>query len=209
MHVGTERYDRKRLCFGQEQAGMKEILYGNYSMIACVICYLAWWGITFKPPAPESSLIGNAFLAGAFVFGLAGIFTIIHAITKMMTQPETHRFISLKAIMIAGIVSYIVLLMVSSKLLHRQVTSELFIIIGWTVLELCLVGTVYRFGNMVITSLTALFAGIIVAAVLSLVCYLLYYKLEYVKGYYDGMIPLILTGVMMVIINVVSGGVRK
>ncbi len=30
---------------------------------------------------------------------------------------------------------------------------------------------------------------------------MLYYKLEYTKGYYDGMIPLALTGMMMTVIN--------
>ncbi len=104
----------------------------------------------------------------------------------------------------AGIISYVLLLAITSKLLYRQVTSELFIIIGWTVLELCFVNAMYRCGIIEKEAVVGLFAGIIVVAVLSIICYLLYYKLEYVKGYYDGMIPLVLVGIMVAIIDVVG-----
>lgn len=183
---------------------MKELLYGNRSMIACIFCYLAWWIITFKPPAPKGSLIGNVFLIGAFIFGLGGVFIIIHAITRMSLVSVVNLFIPMWTIPAAGIVSYVLLLVITSKLLHRQVTSELFIIIGWTVLELCFVSTMYRCGITGKEALIGLFAGIILVSILSIICYLLYYNLEYVKGYYDGMIPLVLVGIMVVVINLVG-----
>ena len=183
---------------------MKELLYGNRSMIACVLCYLSWWIITFKPPAPKGSLIGSVFLIGAFIFGLGGIFIIVHAITRISLDPVTELFIPMRVIPIIGIISYVLLLAITSKLLHRQVTSELFIIIGWTVLELCFVNAMYRCGISGKEAVIVLFAGIIAVAVLSIICYLLYYKLEYVKGYYDGMIPLVLVGIMVAIIDLVG-----
>lgn len=180
---------------------MKELLYGNRSMIACVCCYLAWWIITFRPPAPKGSLMGSVFLLGAFLSGVGGIFLIVHGIINMTDKPAVNSFIPVWIIPVLGIIAYMVLLFVSANLFHRQVTSELFIIVGWTVLELCLVGTLYRYGAIGRGNLVAYITGIIIVAVVSMVCYLLYYDLEYVKGYIDGMIPLILTGIMMVIIN--------
>ena len=123
----------------------------------------------------------------------------------MADKPAVNPFIPVWIIPVLGIISYMVLLFVSANLFHRQVTSELFIIVGWTVLELCLVGTLYRYGIIGRGNLAAHITGIIIVTVLSMVCYLLYYDLEYVKGYIDGMIPLILTGVMMVIINLGVG----
>lgn len=183
---------------------MKELLYGNRSMIACVLCYLAWWIVTFKPPAPKGSLIGSVFLIGAFIFGLGGIFVIIHAITRISLEPVAESLIPMWIIPATGIISYVLLLAITSKLLHRQVTSELFIIIGWKVLELCFVNAMYRCGITGKEAVVGLFAGIIIVAVLSIICYLLYYKLEYVKGYYDGMIPLVLVGIMISIIDLVG-----
>ena len=180
---------------------MKVLIYGNRSMIACVVCYLLWWIITFKPPAPKSSLTGSVFLMGAFLLGLGGIFVISHGIIRMSDSQVVNPFIPLWLIPVAGIALYAVLLYITSSLLRRQVTSELFIIIGWTVLETCLVCTMYRYGVIRTGKLAALTIGIMIVSVLSIICYLLYYRLEYVKGYYDGMIPLILTGIMMVIIN--------
>ena len=184
---------------------MKELLYGNRSMIACVCCYLAWWIITFRPPAPKGSLMGSVFLLGAFLSGVGGIFLIVHGIINMADKPAVNPFIPVWIIPVLGIISYMILLFVSANLFHRQVTSELFIIVGWTVLELCIVGTLYRYGAIGRGNLAAYITGIIIVTVLSMVCYLLYYDLEYVKGYIDGMIPLILTGIMMVIINLGVG----
>ena len=81
---------------------------------------------------------------------------------------------------------------------------DVFIIIGWTVLELCFVNAMYRCGITGKEAVVGLFAGIIVVALLSIICYLLYYKLEYFKGYYDGMIPLVLVGIMVAIIDVIG-----
>lgn len=181
---------------------MKALLFGNRSMIACVICYLSWWIITFKPPAPKNSPAGNVFLMGAFLFGIGGIFVISHGILRMVDRQVVNPFIPTWMIPVAGIGVYAILLFITSSLLHRQVTSELFIIIGWTVLETCLVCTMFKYGIVRKEQLIALMFGIIVVMVLSIICYLLYYKLEYVKGYYDGMAPLVLTGIMMVIINI-------
>ena len=36
----------------------------------------------------------------------------------------------------------------------------------------------------------------------SLVCYLLYYHLDSVRGYYDGMIPLVIVAVMTVVVSI-------
>ncbi len=181
---------------------MKELLYGNRSMIACVVCYLLWWIITFKPPAPKSSPAGSVFLMGAFLFGVGGIFVIVHGIIRLADSPVVNSFVPLWTIPVFGIALYAALLYITSSLLHRQVTSELFIIIGWTVLEACFVGTMFRYGAIRSEQLTAMLIGIIIVTVLSIICYLLYYRLEYVKGYFDGMIPLILTGLMMVIMDV-------
>ena len=123
----------------------------------------------------------------------------------MADKPAVNPFIPVWIIPVLGIISYMILLFVSANLFHRQVTSELFIIVGWTVLELCIVGTLYRYGAIGRGNLAAYITGIIIVTVLSMVCYLLYYDLEYVKGYIDGMIPLILTGIMMVIINLGVG----
>lgn len=184
---------------------MKELLYGNRSMIACVCCYLAWWIITFRPPAPKGSLMGSVFLMGAFLSGIGGIFLIVHGIINMADKPVANSFIPVWIIPVLGIIAYMILLFISANLFHRQVTSELFIIVGWTVLELCFVGTLYRYGAIGRGNLAANITGIIIVTVVSMVCYLLYYDLEYVKGYIDGMIPLILTGLMMYIINLGVG----
>jgi len=46
------------------------------------------------------------------------------------------------------------------------------------------------------------FVMIIISAAVSMICYILYYGLDEVKGYIDGMVPLLIIGVVMCILTV-------
>ena len=98
---------------------------------------------------------------------------------------------------------YFVLLFLTGILLHRQVTSELLIITGWAVLELCLVNFLYGAGRFPLGITVFLLVLIILAAIASMICYLLYYNLPAYQGYVDGMIPLITVAASMMVVNLI------
>ena len=100
-----------------------------------------------------------------------------------------------------GAITYVILLAVTSGLLHRQVTSELLIITAWAVLELSLVSFLYGVGRFLMPVTLGSVILILAAATISMVCYLLYYSLAPYPGFIDGMIPLIAVAVVMMSIN--------
>ena len=189
---------------------MTKILTGNWLMVVCSICYLAWWLITFKPPAPKGTSVGTLCLIGAFCSGLLGLFltgtgmAIDEGLTGSgMANDEgiTGSGVPMLWIIIAGIIMYAVLLILTRVLFHRQVTSELFIIVGWAVLEAALCNYMYALGRFTAKEALIYVGVILVTAVVSLICYILYYELPYVKGYIDGCIPLALCMIVMIILN--------
>ena len=50
-------------------------------------------------------------------------------------------------ILAGGVIGYVVLLVISNIVFHRMVTTELFLIIGWAVLNLITVDTLYASGS--------------------------------------------------------------
>lgn len=86
---------------------------------------------------------------------------------------------------------------VSNIIFHRMVTMELFLIVGWTVLNLIVVDTLYASGLFSgrVSSLFVVLTLIVVVA--SLYCYMIYYDLEKWKGYIDGFLPLVMVGIAM------------
>ena len=100
-----------------------------------------------------------------------------------------------------GIILYVALLILTRVIFHRQVTSELFIIVGWAVLEIAAVNFACKIGVLQSAGFIAWAVTILIIAVISLICYILYYNLPYVKGYIDGCIPLVLVGAAMLIMN--------
>lgn len=175
------------------------LVLGNILLIICSLFYLAWWAVAFRPHA-SSGLLKSAVLLG--VAAAAGIIGLVFAI-QGITAAEGKRILLPEAgILAGGIIAYILLFTITYFFLKRQVTTELFLIIGWAVLELSVINTLYKteyfsFGGAVA------FCIITAAAVLiSLLCYISYYKLEKTAGFIDGMIPLILAAAVMAAITI-------
>ena len=100
-------------------------------------------------------------------------------------------------IIVAGIVTYVVLLYGSRIILHRQVTSELFLIIGWSMLEVASINRAIAWERVSIDRGIVFLIIVAVAAVLSLYFYLQYYKVKPMTGYFFGMVPLITEAISM------------
>ena len=184
---------------------MSKILIGNWLMVICSIFYLAWWLIVFKPPAPKGSLVGNILLILAFASGISGLFFTIREMAVPTVEMQ-NKGINGVLIIACGIVLYMAMLAVTRIVFHRQVTSELFIITGWVVLEAAICNYMYALGAFSVKEAAILAVVVLVAGIISLICYVLYYELPYVKGYIDGCLPLVLVMIVMSIINIMIKG---
>ena len=182
---------------------VRDLWTGNWIMALCGCFYLAWWIIVFKPPKPRNSPAGLVLLALAFLAGIVGVYLMVKSLMTPIQETRPGMISSFK-IMITGAVVYALLLILTVRFFHRQVTSELLIIIAWAVLEFCAVNFLYRCDNMnIITAL--LLAGIIFMAVLGgLICYILYYRLPYTESFIDGCVPLILAVLTIALINITA-----
>ncbi len=176
----------------------RQMLTGNLMLIVCCVFYIAWWLIAFHPTHAVKGMRSGWLLIPAFIFGVWGVVQIANGAS---TDGETSVIIPTAAIVIGAIISYIVLFAGTLYFLHRQVTTELFLIVGWTALMLLELDMLYGLGEFRQTTAILLMVITLIAAVVSLVCYLLYYNLDAVKGYIDGIIPLSLAGIMMIVIS--------
>lgn len=185
--------------FRNLDSAVRQMMTGNVLMVACCVFYLAWWLIAFKPTGAIKGIKSGWLLIPAFLCGVAGAVMIVRGSGSADFQTL---LMSRNGIWIAGIVIYLVLLAATNFLLHRQVTTELFLIVGWATLSFLELNALFASGNDSKGEVIFLLILTVVAAAVSLVCYLLYYNLDSVKGYIDGMIPLILVEVMMIVITV-------
>ena len=182
---------------------VKVLLTGNWTMALCGVFYLAWWVVVFRPPKPRNSPVGWILLALAFLAGLAGFYLMGRTLVEPL--PDARPGVPGRWIALAGAVAYAVLLMGTTRIFHRQVTSELLIIVAWTVLELCAVNFLYRCGALSPLGALTLACLILSAAASSLVCYILYYRLPYTPGFIAGCVPLALAVVTIALVNLAAG----
>jgi len=176
-----------------------KILWGNISLIVCCAFYLAWWLLAFKPEGGVRGIRTGWLLIPAFI---AGIFAVI-SVSGGMNSAVTDRMLYGKGtVMITGIVTYVILVIVTYKLMNRPVTTELFLIIGWAVLVFLEINTLYGMGDLSILQSVIFCVITVIATVISMIAYCRYYGLDPAAGYIDGMIPLIMCAVVMAAISI-------
>ena len=100
-----------------------------------------------------------------------------------------------------GVITYIVLLLVTRFGFHRIVTTELFLIVGWTTLELTVVNRLLAAGRLSDGGFRAMCAVIAGAFTISIIFYVAYYRMDEMTAFYAAMVPLVTEGVSMAVLT--------
>ena len=95
-----------------------------------------------------------------------------------------------------------IVLVCRKRLEDAPQTTRRNLIVGWTVLMFLEMNALYAQGQCSRTAVIVMLVFTVIAAAVSLVCYLLYYNLDSIRGYVDGMVPLLIIGVMMAAVTV-------
>ena len=172
----------------------ERILIGNIAFIVCCVFYLAWWLLAFRPNDPIQGMRTGWLLLPAAVAGIAGVVLIVRGVLDAGSGRQLFRD--------SWVVAYVVLMLVTSRVFDRPVTSELLLITGWGALTLVEINALYGLGSF--TRAASLVFVLVVAACLvaDLVCYVAYYRLSATAGFVDGMVPLLLAGLVMAALSV-------
>ena len=182
---------------GEGKHIMATIRHGQTLLIICFIIYMIWWYRGFRPAISISRVKGlnGLLLAITALTGIAGIILSLQAPAEpavMKIQPI--------AILIIGVVGYIALLLVTGLMFKRSVTSELLLIVVWTMLEVYVITLLNSAGGLTDTRFGIMCGVIAVAFLGSMICYCLYYRLEEKAAFYTAMAPLVAGIVSMVVL---------
>lgn len=171
-----------------------KMINGQILLIICFLFYLIWWYRGFRPGVSTSRVKGlnGVLLAITTLTGIGGIFLSLSG-----NMPAT-LIISPFAILTSGIAAYVVLLFVTRFLFNRIVTSELFLIVAWTMLEVWVINCLDGLGMLSNTRFWVMTTMLALAFIGSMVCYVLYYRLEEKTAFYVAMVPLIAGIISMV-----------
>ncbi len=185
--------------FANMDVQTRQMMVGNLLLVLCCAFYLAWWLVAFKPVGAVKGMKSGWLLVPAFVFGIAAIVQIVRG-SSGSGIPSV--LIPKAVVLPAGLAAYVVLLVVTRQLMDRPVTTELLLIVGWTVLAFLELDALYGLGKYGMAATVILMVVSVAAAAIGLVCYLKYYGLDARTGYVDGMVPLILIAAVMVVVTV-------
>ena len=139
------------MCRGKKT--MRTVLIGQILVILGCIVYLVWWYRGFRPGTSVNRVggINGALLLVTAVLALSGIALSLKAVMEIPSQNH-----STALIVAAGIISYVVLMLITRYLFQRVVTTELMLIVVWTTVELIVVSRLNAGGLLGNTGFTAM-----------------------------------------------------
>ena len=159
------------------------------------MAYLVWWCFAFRPGYSAPVVAKLLPFALTALFGIAGLSFVIMGCQNAKASGNMY-------IIGACAAAYVVLLVVTNVVMHRQVTTELMLIVFWICMELCIINTMHGGGHWGLAAAIVLAIIAIIVAAAGMVCYLMYYNLEPMKGFYMGMVPLIIFAAYMAGISI-------
>ena len=175
------------------------LMSGHGLLAVCSVLYLVWWIIFFRPQASKVTgalyYFGAGCLVVAALAGIAGAVLVgmgISGAGKANLSPSGWWFA------IGAVIVYIALVLLTTRVFHRPVTTELVLFVAWSALELAMIATLASVNALSVTSSTLLGTLVIVLFVGMLICYLLYFHLAPLPSFIDGAIPLVAVGVFSI-----------
>jgi hypothetical protein len=169
---------------------MQKLFWGHLLLFVCSCFYLAWWNVAFRPQ-PVSGREHAGLLLG--LTAICGFLAIALPFTGVLFPVADKLFVSTPVVLVAGLVTYIVILFVSARIFGQPVTSELLFIVLWLALELAVLDILQATGLSLPLTWLGL-AGIAGVFIVNMACYMLYYRLSPQMAFVSGMIPLGLGG---------------
>ncbi|WP_088227383.1 hypothetical protein [Desulfosporosinus sp. FKB] len=132
---------------------------------------------------------------------IAGVIAIILMTAGIVSLSFISKGLPVRFILIGGAVLYVLLFFVTTIVFHRIVTLELMVIDIWAILELSAVAVLFGTGRFGAGRAAVLVALVGIATVVGLICYVLYYRLDGMSSYWDGMVPLIIDLFVMAVFS--------
>ena len=176
---------------------MNRVLTGQVLLVLCCVVYLIWWYRGFRPGIDVNRVggINGVLLLITAALGMAGI-----VMSLMPVREAAPLKVSPVTIAAAGIIAYFALLFITRTWFHRVVTTELLLIVGWTVLEAVVITRLDAAGLLGSSGFIVMCVVIAAAFLVSMVMYVAYYRMEEMKAFYAAMVPLVTEGISMVIL---------
>ncbi len=182
-------------CFRHFTAPLREIFAGNLLLLLCSLFYLAWWAVSCRPNSSGGSA-GVFWITAAFITGIAATGLMSVGINSIS---DVSKALPVRFILMGCAALFFILLLVTSIVFHRPVTSELLIIHIWAALELSAVAVLCGSGQLGMGRAAALAALVGIATIAALICYILYYRLDGTARYWIGMVPLMTDALVMAV----------
>jgi hypothetical protein len=177
------------------------MLAGHLLIVLVGVFWSVYWTRQFAAEASKAPLPAGLPALAALLCGLGALIVMPVSILALPLGTVRMPF-QLWSIPLWGAVFFVFWLVASTLIFKRVVTSELFLIPLWAVLQACVLYVLASSGWLSGRQ-TAVLAVLTAAAFLvGLVCYLLHYRLDDIGRFINGLVPYACVGAVSLAVDV-------
>ena len=177
------------------------MLAGHLLILLTGVFWSVYWTMLFHAEESKAPLPSGLLPAATVLCGFGALIVMSLAIAALAPGAGRMPF-QLWQIPVWGVVFFVLWLAVSTLVFKRVVTSELFLIPMWAVLQACvlhaLAGSGWLSGSQTAVSAVLTSAAFLVG----LVCYVLHYRLDDNGRFINGLVPYVGFGVVALTVDV-------
>ena len=189
-------------CFRGFTVPLWKVFSGNLLMLTAIVFYITWWTAAFRSNGGYRTARAIFFISLALLAGVAAIMTLSLGIKSLASPGKSY---PVTYILLGAVVLYILLVVITKIGFQRPVTSELLLITIWGALEGSAIAVLRSNDRFSLVQTLTLAALVLLATCTGIVCYILYYRLDEVTRFWNGLIPLIAdAGVVTVFLTVLA-----
>lgn len=165
---------------------------GNLLLTLCPIAYLLWWISAYRTGENIRTFFSDLMFAITLAAGVVGAIRLGRGLEDLPAAVKAAAPINRWLVIGAGFLIYLLLFAVTKWIMKRPLTTELLLIAAWGTFECYQLDLMVGKGVLERGDGWGLMVLVLAVSAISLICYMLYYKLPKKAAWADGMIPLVL-----------------
>lgn len=175
------------------------ILSGHFLLILSGIAYSMAWILNYSGGAYSESAAAGILIFGSLLLGIIGIIILINCIT-ILSENIKNKKLKIRHIFLAGVIFFILALIVTTIGFKRIFTTELILITLWTFLEISVIYAIHY--SQCLSKPQTIFAVFLIAVsvLTGIFCYTIHYTLSGFIQFLNGLIPYMTVSIVNIII---------
>jgi len=177
------------------------IITGHMLFILSGVFYSIYWILNYYNQNNKTHIFSSLLFILSLLVGILGTILLVYTLAGISDQ-ITGQF-KIWHIILFSVVFFILSLFITSKVFHRQFTSEIFFIMLWAGIEISCIYAFYCLNWFSVSQFIVSLSLAFICLLVGMVCYIIHYKIPEKERFINGLVPYLVISLYMLVNTII------